>query len=626
MSFLAPIFFAAGLLSLPVIALYILKIRRRGQVVSHLPLWDKLLVETQARSLFQKLRRLYSLLLQLAILASLVFALARPSGLFGNTQGTSTVLVLDVSSSMNTLEDPSTLDTRFDLMLERALEIVDDRNRGDEMLIVSMGADLRILSPFTRSTVQLREGLKHAVPTQTALDMPGLLQFTDNVLADRENTRMILLSDGDGGSVPSALAELESTHWLPIGEATENVGIARFYARRNPSLGVDALSGELINHGAEAQEVRLELLLNDRTVKVMDYTLEPGKNQTFEHQMELPEGGTLNLKLTPEDAYLADNEAWAVLPPRRLRKVALIAPDLDRAKPVWVALESMASAISTDSFMCSASHYESMSPEERAADITLCMDELPPSLPANGNFILLATDIPGGVPAKITGSQLSPSVREWNQNHILCRYLNLEDLALPKSRTLELSGGEALVQSFEGPLLAAFDLPARKVLYVAFDVTDELFPFRIAFPLLLRNSVAWFESEEDVLVENLYAPGQVIEPIRKVPAGDAFVSYLRGDEVIREALPLTDGTFRFDKTEESGVYLFTLAGGSFATAVNLFDGQESSITIPESIGDGNTGAQLSNAWFQGELWPWLAWIALALWALEWFTFHRRLTE
>ncbi|MDF1838053.1 MAG: BatA domain-containing protein, partial [Planctomycetota bacterium] len=119
MSFLAPIFFAAGLLSLPVIALYILKIRRRGQVVSHLPLWDKLLVETQARSLFQKLRRLYSLLLQLLILASLVFALARPSGLFGNAQGTSTVLVLDVSSSMNTLEDASTLETRYDLMLER---------------------------------------------------------------------------------------------------------------------------------------------------------------------------------------------------------------------------------------------------------------------------------------------------------------------------------------------------------------------------------------------------------------------------------------------------------------------------------------------------------------------------
>jgi hypothetical protein len=72
------------------------------------------------------------------------------------------------------------------------------------------------------------------------------------------------------------------------------------------------------------------------------------------------------------------------------------------------------------------------------------------------------------------------------------------------------------VESYDGPLVAAFEDGARMSVYVGFDMTAELFPFRLAFPIFLRNAIAWFEVEEDLLFEDSYAPGEVIQPLRRV--------------------------------------------------------------------------------------------------------------
>jgi Ca-activated chloride channel family protein len=60
------------------VALYILKLRRRVVAVPFSPLWQRILRDKEATSLFSKLKRLLSLLLQLALLALLVLALGDP--------------------------------------------------------------------------------------------------------------------------------------------------------------------------------------------------------------------------------------------------------------------------------------------------------------------------------------------------------------------------------------------------------------------------------------------------------------------------------------------------------------------------------------------------------------------
>ena len=75
MNFLSPTSLLLFGLALPIVLLYILKLRRR-EPVSTLMFWEQLFREKQTTSLFQKLKHLLSLLLQLLFLALLALAVA----------------------------------------------------------------------------------------------------------------------------------------------------------------------------------------------------------------------------------------------------------------------------------------------------------------------------------------------------------------------------------------------------------------------------------------------------------------------------------------------------------------------------------------------------------------------
>ena len=60
--------------------LYILKLRRRPVPVPFSKIWQRILRDQEATSLFSQLKRIFSLLLQLALLALLVLALGDPRG------------------------------------------------------------------------------------------------------------------------------------------------------------------------------------------------------------------------------------------------------------------------------------------------------------------------------------------------------------------------------------------------------------------------------------------------------------------------------------------------------------------------------------------------------------------
>ncbi len=626
MNFAAPIFLGLGALALPVIALYILKVKRRKATVPYLRLWEELLVETRARSLFQRLKRFYSLLLQLLILGSIIFALAQPALELASVKKESIVVLLDTSASMNAVENTDTGRTRFDALRERASQYVEDRSFEDEMMLVSVSDRVDVLSSFNRSTLRLRGALEKLKPTQRSLDFERALAFAEEVTREKENPVILVLSDGAAGGLADALRGMENTALVPIGEAERNVGITRFAARKNTSLGTDYVLGLLQNFGPEPVEVRCELWVNEKTAKVWDQELPPGEEVEFHHELSFDEGGTLQLVIDHEDALAVDNRAWAIVRPTRLRKVILIAPDAAAAEPFWLALESMAEVVSPASFTCSPATFDGLSPEDQQADLLLCVGDLPAKLPESGNLVLMNTDVPEFLPATQTGIDPAPDAWDWDREHLLNRYLNYRDLPFPPARNLRLDAGTALVTSYEGPLIAAFDMPGRRVVYVAFDMTARMFPFRLAFPMLLRNAIAWFEVEEDVVLEASYAPGETIQPLRRIADGEVQAVYQRDGEWVDDAVPVQDGRFFFTGTDEPGGYLFRFAGANHATAVNLFDHRESNVA-PSVLEDGDEQTiEAGRSLFNRDLWTLLATIGLALWSLEWFTYHRRLTE
>jgi len=627
MSFAAPLAFALGALSLPVIVLYILKVKRRRVRVPYLRLWESLMVETRARSLFKRLKRLYSLLLQLLILGAIVLALTQPAFDLSSVKKESVVVLLDTSASMQAVEADER--SRFEVMLERARELVENRSFEDEMMLAAVSDRVQVLCSFNRNTLRLRDALERVEVTHRSLDVDRAYAFAAAVSHGREHPLILFLSDGAGSAVRERIAKDPAAHLVRVGEARDNVGILRFSARKNASLSTDYLLARIKNFGDDVAEgVLLDLSLDGQTLKVRTRDIPPGAEVTERWEFELHEGGVLRLDVEYDDALALDNQAWAVVRPSRLRKVLLVTPSRAHALPFWTAFQSMGEVIHADSLAVTAEEYAALSEAERQADVTICSGALPDDLPAEGNLILMDTELPDFLPARQTGRDEDPTIWDWDREHLLNRYINYRDLDVPAARTIELDAGEALVESFAGALISAFDLSGRMVVYVGFDMTAQLFFFRLAFPMLLRNAIAWFEVEEDLVLEASYAPGDTIQPLRRVAGSSASATYFddAGEPVDRE-LEVRGGRFWFSDTENPGTYLFRIAGVNHATAVNLFDAGESNIA-PEGALDEDARFEVERGrhLFNRDLWALLAIAGVALWILEWALYHRRITE
>ncbi|HKF53943.1 MAG TPA: BatA domain-containing protein, partial [Blastocatellia bacterium] len=101
-------------LGVPIIVLYLLKLKRSRHVVSSVLLWRRAIQEMEANVPFRKLRRNLLLILQLAALALIVLALSRPAVTSHALAQGSTVLVVDATASMGARDENNGSETRLE--------------------------------------------------------------------------------------------------------------------------------------------------------------------------------------------------------------------------------------------------------------------------------------------------------------------------------------------------------------------------------------------------------------------------------------------------------------------------------------------------------------------------------
>ena len=131
---LNPLGLALAGLSLPLLAMYFIKVRRRRFEVPAAFLWQQALDAQRNASPFERFRRNLLLLLQLLALLLLSLALARPVLDLALPPARSLVLVLDTSASMGATDVPQ---GRLGAAVALASEVVDGLGSSDEAALGS---------------------------------------------------------------------------------------------------------------------------------------------------------------------------------------------------------------------------------------------------------------------------------------------------------------------------------------------------------------------------------------------------------------------------------------------------------------------------------------------------------
>ena len=186
MSFANPAALLWAALAIPIVIFYILKLRLRRVPVSTVIFWRQIFEEKKPRSLWQRLRHLLSLAVQILLLMLLVGALVEPFFSWEAKEARRIVLVVDNSASMNATD---VAPSRLGQSKVAAQQIINGMRFRDEMAIVVAGTSPQVVCGLTGHQRTLRDVLNGIPATDGPTKLADAVALARRLIADQADDR-----------------------------------------------------------------------------------------------------------------------------------------------------------------------------------------------------------------------------------------------------------------------------------------------------------------------------------------------------------------------------------------------------------------------------------------------------
>jgi len=613
-----------------VVVFYILKLRRRPIAVPFSKIWERILRDKEATSLFSQLKRLLSLLLQLALLALMLAALGDPRMAVNLVESRNIVVLIDASASMKSTDiGPS----RIASAKERVKQMVRGLSGSDRMLIAQMDAAVTPLSTMTSEVSDLEAAVAAVAPTDAAADFPKALRFAADTLRGLSRPEVILVSDGALGAASDAGGIVHTgditVSYVPVGTGGQNAAITNFAVRRYPlDKSRYEVMLEITNTSDQPMEVELSLLGDGTLIDLTRVRLKEkerlprfypnlsGASHTLEAKLSLPEGA--------RDTLPADDRAFALLPERRRARVQVVSAGN-------MFLEA---ALLLDEYLEVTTVAPAAYPGKGSFEVTIFDGVSPPVTQGSGGLLYLnptGENLPFTVEKEVTDND--PNNRlgfdEVDTKSPLVRYLSLGEINVGRAHPLKgLKEDKVIGKSYRhGALLLQGRRPGNKFVALGFDLRESDLPLRIAWPVLLLNTIQDFV-EEDTSYISSFRTGTVWN----IPAPSSAESgTLEMPDGSKRPVPIKDGRAVF-LGQHAGFYkLTTGVPGAEETsmfAANLADVTESTIGAAQDVViDGKSAGPVGEfkIGVRREMWVYLLIAVIIITAIEWATYHLRVT-
>ena len=684
MNFLSPTSLFLFGLAIPIVALYILKLRRRREPVSTLMFWEELFRERQTTSLFQRLKHLLSLLLQLLFLTLLVLSIARPQFAFITKSARQLVLIIDQSASMNAIEEDADGLTRLEVAKESALRTVDGLRFMDEMTVISSHTRPIIHIPFTNHQKSLREAINAIQPTDISTNLEPAFDLAYAISQTKPNPEIVIYSDFQSVS-EELLAKLKSKteqeqdtekpdqeikrHLIRIGEASDNVGITQFRVRKSLVNAFDYQTLlRVVNASEEEKKFNVELYFNENLFDVRPYTLAPGESKSEIFSNFAFEGGKLKAVLDIQDPLASDNIAYATLPKRDLIRVLLVTAENPFLQKVLAVDEQIKLTVLTPAeYETNVLAENANSQKEEDYQIVIFDRYSPPSL-GDGNYMFIyppavdSSETPNPELKWNIGAALeTPIITDWERTHPILQHVHLENVQIGTAyQVTPPSTAQVLARSFESPVLFIDVTPNRKIVFAAINILESDLPLRIAFPVIIANTIQWFQQHSGIQEYHLHTGEILKQQIESIdatsepgltteidsPESTPKLVKITGPEDKTWELPVEGDALLFDQTQRAGFYELKISEVADSTteevplpetsdsteensgivwAVNLADATESHIGADPAVEDltEESVVQSGAALLRYPPWVYLVFLAVGLSVVEWFLYQRR---
>jgi hypothetical protein len=579
-----------GLL-VPLITLYVLKVRRQRVTVASTWLWQAAARDMLAKSPWQRLRGRLLLLVEALAIIALALALSRPALHGGRLDSEHLALVLDASASMQAQTEAGG-ESRFAAAQAAAARVLSALAPGADVLLIEAGSEPRVVGPADRDLSRVRarlQGLK-------ALGVEGHLEravaLASEQLGQRAGSRRIVVISDEGGLSGPLPATRVPLSVVKVGTAVDNAGIVRVdvarsedKSRPNAADRVEVFA-EVASFAKAPRDVFVTLkqrnsptVLSSRKLR-----LEPGQKAPVVLGFEASPGdaGTgLVVELSPHDALSIDDSAFGRVPPSRklltitspphqspwFERALLADPDLELLGVPLAELGT--SGIGDDALVVVSG---------------ACPAELP-----GADYVILNPPA-GACREAVVGKSLdAPVVTSWDRTDPRLRFITLDGVAIAKAHAIDPPSAQSLlVKGREGALIVDISAAGRTGTLVGFDVGESNWPLRASFVLFVRNLAEIARAHRQ---SHVVGPARSGSPLRlRVPSSLSQVSLTdpRGNVTRLEA---RSGIAVIPQPDEPGFYLVSYAGshpGVALSVVNLTSESESDLRpAPAASAAGN---------------------------------------
>ncbi len=612
----------------PLVVLYILKVKRQRLRVPSVWLWAEARRDLLAKHPFKKLLPELPLLLQMLALIALSIALARPAERGGRITGDHIAIVIDTSASMGTTTHPAPgkTSTRMADAIVAAQDVLDSMEPGADAILIEGAREASVVSPLERDLRHLKGALKQVA----VRDVEGDLSSAVALAADRLRTlggrrRIVIITDGAlAHDTPLAAAGID-TQLVTVGSPADNLGITRIDVR----AGADPVShaeevqvfAMLQNYGTAARDAFVTLTVEGKKDPSASrrVLVKPGAKTAVVLTFDpgpLEYGKGLTVQVSPGDALAIDDVAYGRVPQgRKMPVVHALASDYS-----WLARALDADEdLDIQKLTLSQVGTVNVDPDALVVIEGACPDDVP-------GLDVMIVDPPKGncMGVDVGDSVDDPQITSWEVGDPRFRFLTFDGVHVAKARPLKPEGASgALLRAGTVTLIADASTPGRTATIIGFDPGDTDWPLKASFVLFVRNVVEMARLHRS---QGTTGPARTGDPLRVAIPKSVDKVLVSGPGMPEHEVQAKGGFAIVPRVDRAGIYHVrwtTPRVSSTVVVANLTSEAESDVrpkpVVIDKTAGGTTGAKLADAHHEWGLWLALAAALLVLFDVFWLT-------
>ena len=539
MTFLVPLGLIGLLGIVALIIIYIIKPNYQQKYISTTFVWKLSLKYRRKKIPFSKLRNIIIIILQVLILTSLAFILAKPAlVLKEQTDVTEVIAILDASASMRTETDDV---TRFERAVKEIEKLADETINGNGMVSVVFADDSPYFLSY-RNTAETKTELNTALNelinddtecTYGNSDVNEAIAICDEIIRDNPNVKLYLYTDKRYDYPPSGV------NIVNVSDEDEwNAAIINAYAEMEDNayvftveLGVYGIDSELDLtvevYGANANSTMPEgsvfsysttvYCYNDNVMTVafkydngnlpeymdtdnfylvpIDYS---ERAYTFDYA---------NIHLSVEDNFPVDDNFSIYGGKKENVKILYASPMRNSFVSAMLDIYTHRNGDDLDIEYTAPrlpggnAYYDEL--ETSGYDLYIYEHTMPKKLPTDGVVILIDPDsAPQGAEFAVSGTYTSPNLRDLPlvgeiENHPLTNKTDINNITVSKYvKISNLGGGYEILATCDGnPVIFARKEENLQTLVIAFSEHYSNISINKAFPMLFINMFGYYFPE-----------------------------------------------------------------------------------------------------------------------------------